>query len=144
MADLMDDIVATAQNFVQNMQQYYENPLDYSFESLAEVDEMLDGLGKRREEFREEGFFDLYSMTGCYVFEVARRNFGGEYFWIEEEQQPILVAGQPDFSVSIRAWEKVKERMVNGPADNIAFYIAGYQEHIEKGKKQKGYHVTIV
>ena len=105
---------------------------------------MLGGLGKRREEFREEGFFDLYSMTGCYVFEVARRNFGGEYFWIEEEQQPILVAGQPDFSVSIRAWEKVKERMVNGPADNIAFYIAGYQEHIEKGKKQKGYHVTIV
>ncbi len=144
MADLMDDIVATAQNFVQNMQQYYETPLDYSFESLAEVDEMLGGLGKRREEFREEGFFDLYSMTGCYVFEVARRNFGGEYFWIEKEQQPILVAGQPDFSVGIKVWEKVRGRLMNGPEDNIPFYIAGYQEHIEKGKKQKGYHVTIV
>ena len=77
MADLMDDIVATAQNFVQNMQQYYETPLDYSFESLAEVDEMLGGLGKRREEFREEGFFDLYSMTG----------------WVKGSSRAYLLAG---------------------------------------------------
>ena len=142
MADLMEDIVTTAQNFVQNMQQYYETPLDYSFESLAEVDEMLGGLGKRREEFREEGFFDLYSMTGCYVFEVARRNFGGEYFWIEEEQQPILVAGLPEFSVGMKAWEKVQGRLANGKEDNIPFYVAGYSEHIEKA--QKGTRVTIV
>ena len=144
MSQLMDDIVTTAQNFVQNMQQFFETPLDYSFESLAEVDEMLDGMGKKREEMTESAFFDLYSMTGCYVFEVARRNYGGEYFWIEEEQQPVLVAGQPDFSVGIKVWEKVKGRLINGKEDNIPFYIAGYPEHIEMGKKKKGYHVTIV
>ena len=142
MANLMDDIIETAEKFIADIQEHFESPLDYSVESLEEVDKMLGAFG--RTELSEDELYNTSAAVGCYIFEVARRNFGGEYFWIEEEQQPILVAGQPDFSVSIRAWEKVKERMVNGPADNIAFYIAGYQEHIEKGKKQKGYHVTIV
>ncbi len=143
MRDLTEDVVNTANNFVQNMQQYFDTPLDYSVESLAEIDEMLDGLGKRREELKKEAFFDLYSMTGCYVFEVARRNYGGEYFWIEEEQQPGLAAGHPDFLVVIKVWEKVKGRLTKGEEDNIPFYIAGYQEHIEIGKTKPGYHVII-
>ena len=49
---------------------------------------------------------------GCYVLETARRNYGGEYYWLSNEQQPILVAGEPDFSVSIKAWEKIKGYMV--------------------------------
>ena len=144
MRNLTDDVVNTAHNFVQAMQQFFDSPLDYSIESLTEIDEMLDGLGKRREEFQEEAFFDLYSMTGCYVFETARRNYGGEYFWIEEENQPGLGAGYPDFLVVIKAWEKVRGRLVNGGEDNIPFYIAGYKEHIDTGRTKPGYHVTIV
>jgi len=143
MRNLTDDIQNTATNFVQHMQQFFDTPLDYSVESLNEVDEMLDGLGKRREEFKEEAFFDLYSMTGCYVFEVARRNYGGEYFWIQEEQQPGLGAGHPDFLVVIKAWEKVKGRLIKGEEDNIPFYIAGYKEHIEIGKTKPGYKAII-
>jgi len=41
----------------------------------------------------------------------------------------------PDFQVSIRAWEKVRGRLTNGKEDNIPFYVAGYKEHIEQGKK---------
>ncbi len=29
-----------------------------------------------------------------------------ERFYVLKEQQPVLVAGLPDFQVSIRAWEK--------------------------------------
>ena len=144
MRNLTDDVVNTANNFVQNMKQYFDTPLDYSIESLEEIDEMLDGLGKRREEMTEDAFFDLYSMTGCYVFETARRNYGGEYFWIQEEGQPGLAAGRPDFLVVIKAWEKVKGRLIKGEEDNIPFYIAGYKEHIEIGKTKPGCHVTIV
>ena len=144
MRNLTDDVVNTANNFVQNMKQYFDTPLDYSIESLEEIDEMLDGLGKRREEMTEDAFFDLYSMTGCYVFETARRNYGGEYFWIQEEGQPGLAAGHPDFLVGIKAWEKVKGRLIKGEEDNIPFYIAGYKEHIEIGRAKPGYHVTIV
>ena len=144
MGKLMEDIVQTAQNFVDNMQQFFDTPLDYSVASLEEVDEMLDGMGQKRDELNEDGFFDLYSMTGCYIFEVARRNYGGEYYWLEEERQPILVAGEPDFSVAIKAWEKAKGRLTRGREDSIPFYIAGYKEHIETGKTKKDYHVTIV
>ena len=144
MRNLTDDVVNTANNFVQNMKQYFDTPLDYSIESLEEIDEMLDGLGKRREEMTEDAFFDLYSMTGCYVFETARRNYGGEYFWIQGEGQPGLAAGHPDFLVVIKAWEKVKGRLIKGEEDNIPFYIAGYKEHIEIGRTKPGYHVTIV
>ena len=63
---------------------------------------------------------------------------------MQDEQQPILVIGEPDFSVSIRAWEKVKSRIEKGVEDNIPFYIEGVKEHVEKGKLQKGYRVMIV
>ena len=83
-------------------------------------------------------------MVGSYVFETARKNYGGEYFWIQEEKQPVLIAGFPDFTVSMKAWEKVRRRLINGQEDCISFYINGFKEHIEKGKTQKGYSAVIV
>lgn len=31
----------------------------------------------------------------------------------------------------------------NGSEDDIQFYVDGYREHIEKGKKNKGYNAFI-
>ena len=59
-------------------------------------------------------------------------------------EQPILVAGEPAFFVSIQAWEKAKMYIENGTEDDILFYIDGYREHIEKGKQQKGYSVHLI
>lgn len=139
MDKLMEDIIETAHNFTINMQEHGLT-LDYSAESLREVDDLLEAF--RQEALDEDGRFNLFSMVGCYVFETARRCYGGKYFWIEEEQQPILVAGLPEFSVGMKAWEKVQGRLANGKEDNIPFYVAGYSEHIEKA--QKGTRVTIV
>lgn len=55
-----------------------------------------------------------------------------------------MIAGLPDFFVQIRAWEKVKGRVVNGKEDNIPFYFSRYKKYIEHGKSEKGYSVTIV
>ena len=142
MNKLSSDIQRTARGFVVNLQEWSGNSLDYSLESLEEIDEMLGAFGS--EELDEDSLSGLSSMAGCYIFEVARRNCGGEYQWLEQEQQPVLVAGLPDFSVGVKVWEKVRGRLLNGKEDNIPFYIAGYQEHISIGRKQKGYHVTIV
>lgn len=90
----------------------------------------------------EDALYNIASMVGCYVFETARRNYGGEYIWVKKEQQPVLIASLPDFQISIRAWQKVKGRLVNGKEGSIPFYIAGYKEHIEQGKK--GDFVIIV
>ena len=144
MDKLLEDIQTTARNFVSNLQPHFDTPLDYSIESLEEIDEMLDGLSGRLDELKEEAFFDLYTMTGCYVFETARRNYGGQYFWIKDEQQPVLIAGLPDFHVGIKAWEKVLGRLKKGIEDNIPFYIDGYREHIAIGQTKPGYHVTII
>ena len=83
---LMEDIIETAHNFTMNMQEHGLT-LDYSAESLREVDDLLEAF--RQEALDEDGRFNLFSMVGCYVFETARRCYGGKYFWIEEEQQPI-------------------------------------------------------
>lgn len=139
MGQLMNDIVSTADAFTSNFSD--KGPFDYSIESLVLVDNLLEELSDY--EWDEDNLYSLESMVGCYVFETARRNYGGEYRWAEKEQQPLLIAGLPDFFVSIRAWEKVKGRVMNGKEDNIPFYIAGYKEHIERGKNKKGYSVTI-
>ena len=140
MGQLMNDIVSTADAFTSNFSD--KGPFDYSIESLVLVDNLLEELSDY--EWDEDNLYSLESMVGCYVFETARSNYGGEYRWAEKEQQPLLIAGLPDFFVSIRAWEKVKGRVMNGKEDNIPFYIAGYKEHIERGKNKKGYSVTIV
>ena len=146
MNKLMEDIIHTADSFTEN---FGQNPIypfikkgvfDYSIESLAVVDRLLEELGSY--ELDEDSIYNTASMVGCYVFETARRNYGGEYLWVNKEQQPVLIAGLPDFQVSIRAWQKVRGRLANGKEDSIPFYIAGYKEHIEKGKK--GDFVMIV
>ncbi len=142
MANLMDDIIETAEKFIADLQEHFESPLDYSVESLKEVDKMLGAFGET--ELTEDELYNTSCSVGCYIFEAARRNYGGQYFWIQEEEQPVLVAGRPDFSVEIKVWEKVRGRLLNGEEDNIPFYIAGYKEHIEIGKTKPGCHVTIV
>lgn len=139
MNELMEDIIHTADSFTEN---FSKNPIypfikkgafDYSIESLAVVDRLLEELSNYAPD--EDALYNTSTMVGCYVFETARRNYGGEYIWVIKEQQPVLIAGLPDFQVSIRAWQKVRGRLINGKEDNIPFYIAGYKEHIEQGKK---------
>ena len=140
MGQLMNDIMNTADAFTSNFSN--KGTFDYSIESLILVDNLLEEMSDY--EWDEDNLYNLASMIGCYIFETARRNYGGEYHWVEKEQQPLLIAGLPDFSVSIRAWEKVRGRVMNGKEDSILFYISGYKEHIEHGKRKKGYSVTIV
>lgn len=134
MNELMKDIMNTADSFVKNFSEDVgEDALDYSIESLEVVDGLLEEYGDFEPD--EDALYNMSSMIGCYVFETARRNYGGEYLWVRDEQQPVLVAGMPDFQVSIRAWQKVRGRLQNGSEDSIPFYVAGYQEHIAQAKK---------
>ena len=110
MGQLMRDMIHTADAFVSNFSG--RGTFDYFIESLSLVEDLLEELSDY--EWDDHHLYNLASMVECYVFETARRNYGGEYRWIEKEQQPLLVAGLPDFSVSIRAREKVRGRVVNG------------------------------
>ena len=140
MNDLMADIISTAENFADNFRD--KGYFDFSIDSLRDVNTILEEIGDFVLDENEQ--YNCSTMVGSYIFEVARRNYGGKYYWVEEEQQPILVAGEPEFSVSIKAWDKAKKYIVNGGDEDIPFYIDGYKEHIEKGKVNKGYRVIII
>jgi hypothetical protein len=140
MSDLMEDIISTAESFAKNFTD--KGNFDFSRESLRDVNSILEEIGDFV--FDDEALYNYYTMVGSYIFEVARRNYGGKYYWLEEEQQPILVAGEPDYSVSIKAWDKAKKYIENGADEDILFYIDGFKEHVEKGKSNKGYRVVII
>ncbi|WP_055669021.1 hypothetical protein [Desnuesiella massiliensis] len=136
---LKNHVITTAESFSNNFS--HRGNFDYSIESLKELDDILEELNDY--EFDEDTLYSAASMAGSYIFEVARRNYGGEYYWVQEREQPVLVTGQPDFSISIYAFEKVKGRIVNGKEDSIPFYFKGYIEAVEKGRKT-GYNAIIV
>lgn len=126
------NMMKSADAFVEWMQENYV--LDYTVESLQLVDEALEEASDFYDEMNEQQQNNLIGSAGSYIFEVARRNFGGKYYWHDQLNQPILVTGQPEFEVSIIAYDKVKGRLENGKEDNIPFYFAGY---VERAKERK-------
>lgn len=129
--EFAQDIQKSAAYFVDRSKERYHG-LDYSVASLAVVDEMLEEAMDFYPDMNENQKQSLISSVGSYIFEVARSNYGGRYFWYDRLNQPIFVTGQPDFEVSILAFEKVKGRLENGSEDNIPFYFAGYTERVTK------------
>lgn len=136
---LEQDIISTAESFKNNFSD--KGNFDFSVLSLHEVDVILDELCEY--ELDHDTLDSVSSMVGSYIFEVARRNYGGKYYWVQEREQPVLVTGEPEFSISIFAFDKVRGRIQNGKEDDIPYYFDGYIKAVEKGK-QTGYCATIV
>lgn len=138
-SSLEQDIILTAESFTKNFSD--KGNFDFSVDSLRNVDDILEELGGF--ELDDNILDSVSSMAGSYIFEVARRNYGGKYYWIQERKQPVLVTGEPEFSISIMAFEKVRSRIQNGKEDEIPYYFDGYIRAVEKGK-ETGYCATIV
>jgi len=137
---LENDIITTAASLTENFAD--KGNFDYSVESLKALDAILDELSEF--DLDEDALRSASSLAGCYVFEVARRNYGGAYGWLEDKEQPYILTGAPDYSVCLLAFEKVRGRLVNGKEDAIPFYFDGFIAAIEKGKVTPGYQATIV
>jgi len=133
--DFTSDMVKSANFFISTYSDKFKG-LDLTVNSLKVVDEMLEDASDFYEDMNDDQRKNLINTVGSYVFEVARTNFGGRYFWYDQLNQPILVTGQPEFEVSILAFDKVKGRLENGKEDNIPFYFQGYVERVNN--KQSG------
>jgi hypothetical protein len=116
--------------------------LDFSERSLQTVEAILEEASEFYPEMKDGQQQWIISSVGSYIFEVARRNFGGRYFWFDQRDQPILVTGQPKFEISIVVFDKVKGRLLNGKEDNIPYFFEGYSERVRKAKE--GDRATIV
>jgi hypothetical protein len=130
MDDFAQQIARTADEAVAMWQDGAGVALDYSEASLAVVDEILEEVASDVEEMTPEQTECLVQDFGCYILEVARRQFGGRYYWFEQRDQPVLVVGEPSFRVALLAWDRVRARLGGDPADNIPFFFAGFAERV--------------
>lgn len=132
--EFINKSIANAERLIEGFGEKYDDGFDYSVKSLESLDELLDNFADFAEQIDDYMKSDLIAQAGSYIFEVARRNFGGKYFWYEQLNQPILVTGLPNYEISLVAFEKVKMRIENGPEDNIPFFFQGYTERITQAK----------
>ena len=133
---ILEEVTAAADRAVTSLQARAGGRLDYSTASLAAVDEMLAEVSEYVTNLDEAVVTGLVQQLGCYVLEVGRRAFGGEYLWHDEGEQPILVVGEPEAHVAIMTWSKVVGRLTGDAGDDIVYFFSGFAqkaEHPEAG-----------
>ncbi|NDV79496.1 hypothetical protein [Dysgonomonas sp. 511] len=135
-----EDLAVFTQNMEFNanalVRQFDDENLDFSIGSLHTIDSIIEENTTFYNQADDDTKRKMIVKIGSYIFEVARRNFGGRYFWYDKLDQPILVTGQPEFEMSLLAYDKVKGRFENGSEDNIPFFFDGYVQGVENKKTQ--------
>jgi hypothetical protein len=124
-----------AEKIVRSFNPKYDGAFDYSIRSLNVLDSLIEDFADFADLSDEEIIDDFCAQTGSYILEVARRTYGGVYFWEDRLEQPLLKTGLPDFEISILTFGKVKNRIVNGDEDNIPYFFKGYSERVRNAKK---------
>lgn len=112
--EFIDSSMENAERIVQSFNDRYEGAFDYLESSLKALDELIENFAEFADQMDEEMKADFIAQAGSYVFEVARRTYGGKYYWYYPLDQPVLVTGQPSFEISFLAFEKIKNRLENG------------------------------
>ncbi|MGZ9720282.1 hypothetical protein [Rhizobium miluonense] len=104
--------------------------LDYSEDSLNLVDQVLQDFYQNQAQLPD----DLHFVASAYVFETARRRFGGRYLRGDQDNPFVLVVGEPDCRIGVMVMGKIRGRTTNGPEDNIPFFFAGIAPLVERRK----------
>ncbi len=141
MSDLLKDIQETAALAVSRFQERAGGRLDFSEDSLSAIEELVDDASEFYDTFSEEQIGTIVEYFGCYILEVARLAFGGEYKWIESSAEPVLVTGEPACHIAIAVWGKVRGRLAGDRADNLPFFFKGFAE--EARAMTPGRHVLF-
>lgn len=124
-----------AEKIVRAFNIKYDDAFDYSIRSLNILDSLIEDFADFTDLSDEEIINDFSTQAGSYILEVARRNFGGVYFWEDNLRQPMLKTGFPDFEITLLTYTKVKNRIINGEEDNIPYFFKRYSEKVRKATK---------
>ena len=126
-----DMMAAYAQDAVDHAKENFQLDLDFSTESVREVEETLASMfsaipkGLLARIFgrapSDEVIWSFAKMYGGYIGEVLRRAGGGEWFIDEDVAPGMLGLRKADH----RIWPpaKVGKRLTNGPEDNVWHYF---------------------
>ena len=122
-AKLAGTIVAQSQLAIKTGKLQFGESLDFSSESLEQVERIVSALHKQVKEgtpdrkLSDEQITELSQLWGIYVGEVIRRYYGGQ--WSLADGVPDLVLGGRNAS----PLAKVRKRIVDGPMDNLKYYF---------------------
>jgi hypothetical protein len=105
--------------------------LDYEEPSLALVDRVLDDFYRLRAPLPD----DIHGLVSAYIFEVARREFGGRYVRGDSENPLVLVIGEGSAEVGVCVMSKVHGRAANGPEDSIPYFYSGIAPLVSAGRR---------
>lgn len=128
-----DDLTAEVQRVAAGMVERCQDKhgrLDYSEESLAVVEALLEEASDFVDEMSDKHVGSIAREFGCYVLEVARRTWGGRYLWHPDRDAPVLVVGEPSYRVAMLTWDKAKGRLLGDEADNIPFFYQGFAARV--------------
>lgn len=128
MTTVLQDVLDTAKRAVDTFHDRSGGGLDFSESSLSIVEEMLAEASDYISEISQPEIASLVQLLGCYVLEVARNTYGGEYAWLDQERGPVLIVGEPATHIAIATWAKVRGRLSGDPADNIPFFYQGFAD----------------
>ena len=107
--------------------------MDYSRRSLGDLERVLAQCAEwLSDEVGSETFENFVRTMGRYVMEVARREFGGEYRWSEEHDEPVIVCGGDATNVGMLALTKVRGRLGGDAGDNIPFFYEGFAAEVAR------------
>jgi hypothetical protein len=107
--------------------------LNWSDQSIAKVEAILEILHEEmsRAKPSAEQVFTFAKMYGSYTGEVFRKNHGGTWgmVTINEDSFPGMEATKA--SVSFWPWGRVRNRILNGPEDNVWHYYQALLRKLE-------------
>lgn len=104
--------------------------LDFGRDSVLLVDQVLQDFYSQGVQLPD----DLHFLASAYVFECARKLYGGRYLRGDQQNPFVLVIGEPDFQIGFCAMEKVLGRATNGPEDNLLFFFDGIESPYQQKK----------
>lgn len=130
-----------AERIVRAFNPKYDGAFDYSIRSLNVLDSLIEDYADFSDPSDDEMIYDFCVQAGSYILEVARRNFGGVYFWEDDLKQPMLKTGFPDFEITLLTFNKVRNRILNGEEHNIPYFFKRYSDKVRKS--QKGEQITF-
>ena len=126
MSELEEQVADKAERAVDQLRDRSGDSLDYSESSLSMVEEILAEASDYIEQMPKGQIEALVHLLGSYILEVARREFGGKFYWHDGRDEAVLVVGEPDYKIAILAFDKVRGRLSGDEAENIPFFNQGF------------------
>jgi hypothetical protein len=102
--------------------------LDFTPASLELIEKIFDEASAYFGEVPPQQGENMIQSFGCYVLEVAKREFGGRYTWSAERMEPVLIVGEPKASIALMCWDKIRRRLKGDAGENIPYFYHGFTQ----------------